>query len=255
MRLVIGITLLLSFTKSLRAQDESDTIVAAPPSLSQDADDGYATSRTQSKRSTYEIPVLRQVADSTARSLQKQKEFAYANDPAYWKEEPKPREQKSFWDYFFEFFQSSTVRTIVYSLLIAFFLFVIYRIIVVNKLFLFYSSKKLKPQEEGEAVNIEDENWDEKIQKAIDANDHRMAVRYMYLKTLQLLNAKQWIQYHAEATNHEYVLQMNSRKQGSDFRFLTRIYDYVWYGEFALTAEQFDVVNNNFRHFYNTVNS
>lgn len=197
----------------------------------------------------------RRVPDSIPRSLKRQKDFAYANDPGYWVSDPPPEEKKGFWYYFYNFFQSVAVRTIAYSLLIAFFLFIIYRIIVVNKLFLFYSSKKVKKEEGEEVVNIDDENLDEKIQKAIDEKDHRTAVRYMYLKALKLLNDRQWIHFHAEATNYEYVNQMSGRKLANEFGFLTRVYDYVWYGEFMLTDEQFEIVYNNFKHFYNAVNS
>lgn len=144
---------------------------------------------------------------------------------------------------------------IAYFILIAFFIFIIYRIIVVNKLYLFYNSKKAKVLDEGEVTDLHDINLDEKIQQALAASDHRMAVRYMYLKALKLLNEKQWISYHADGTNHEYVSQMSGRKLASEFGFLTRIYDYVWYGEFAVTREQFDIVHNNFSHFYNAVKS
>ena len=70
---------------------------------------------------------------------------------------------------------------------LAFFLFIIYRIIVVNKLYLFYNSKKTKAVDEGEVTDLQDINLDEKIQQALAAGDHRMAVRYMYLKALKLL--------------------------------------------------------------------
>ncbi|WP_205511462.1 DUF4129 domain-containing protein [Longitalea arenae] len=207
-----------------------------------------------------EPPQYRQVPDSVVKELQRQKEFAYANDPAYWARDPEtarePRKRsKGFWDYFFNFFSGSAVRTITYAVLIAFFLFVIYRIIVVNKLFLFYSSGKTKAVADGEAIDIEDENLDEKIRKAVAAREHRPAVRFMYLKALQLLNERQWIRYHADGTNYEYVMQMSAHKLGNAFSSLTRVYDYVWYGEFTLTEEQFDIVHNNFSHFYNALHS
>jgi len=204
--------------------------------------------------------VLRKVPDSITRKLQKQDDFAYANDPAYWEREPEPQienrePRKGFWDYFNDFFAKSTIRSITYGILIAFFLFVIYRIIVVNKLFLFYSSKKARKEETGEAIDIDNDNLDEKIKQAVDVNDYRLAVRFMYLKALKLLNDRQWIRFHAEATNYEYVNQMSNHKLGNDFGFLTRVYDYVWYGEFTLTPEQFEIVNKNFSHFYNAIPS
>lgn len=242
----------LLFSPAMRAQDDyTDTTVAVEPSPVVEEKPIAHTKKTY-------IPepfVFRQVPDSIARKLKKQQDFAYANDSGYWAGDPPPEQQKDFRDGFYRFFQNTSIRTIAYSVLIAFFLFVIYRIIVVNKLFLFYSSKKVKPETADEAINIHDDNLDEKIIKAVDEKEYRTAVRYMYLKVLQLLNEKQWIHFHAEATNYEYVNQMRGRRLSNEFHFLTRVYDYVWYGEFALTDEQFEIVNNNFRHFYNAVNS
>jgi len=243
--------LLMAQAGSAQTNDDTDTSYTTETEAPQDVP-GVATE----KNTIPEPLVYRKVPDSIAQKLKKEKDFAYANDAGYWVKDPPPKQQRDFWDYFYNFFQGTAIRTIAYSLLIAFFLFVIYRIIVVNKLFLFYSSKKIKKQAgEDEAINIDDENIDEKIQSAVDHKDNRMAVRYMYLKALKLLNDRQWIHFHAEATNYEYVNEMSKHKLGDDFRFLTRVYDYMWYGEFTLTNEQFEIVYNNFKHFYNAVNS
>lgn len=250
--LLLAVLILLAAApcQTLRAQDveDSESVVAAPEEEVEPVSGNQSTALP-------EPFIFRDVPDSIAKKIQRQKDFAYANDPGYWVKEPVTENRRDFWDYFYSFFSNVAVRTIVYSLLIAFFLFVIYRLVVVNNLFLFYRSKKIKQKDGDEPMDIEDESLDEKIQKAIDQNDHRMAVRYMYLKALQVLNQRQWIRFHAEATNYEYVNQMRGRKMANEFDFLTRVYDYVWYGEFALTREQFEIVYNNFRHFYNAVNS
>jgi hypothetical protein len=241
----------------IQAQDNyaDSSVEVAAPEVEEE------TAETVQKITIPQSFIYRQVPEATVDSLQKRKDFAYANDPEYWIEKPEQQREtrsqknsKGFWSYFNDFFSGKTIRTLTYGILIAFFLFVIYRIIVVNKLFLFYSAKKAKPTDTGEGVDIDDDNLDEKIQKAVADKDHRMAVRFMYLKALRLLNDRQWIRYHADATNYEYVQQMSGHRLSKDFGFLTRVYDYMWYGEFSLNAEQFDIVYKNFSHFYNTVN-
>ncbi|MFL5747524.1 MAG: DUF4129 domain-containing protein [Niastella sp.] len=277
LRLIACMVTLLACSPLLQAQtnEETDTALIEPPV----ADTAYdiGTNNIDTKIGTTRLPEplqYRAVPDSTVRRYKNQKDFEYANDPAYWdleheqelkrKREQEEREwerrqkegaqeKKGFWDHFNNFFSSDATRIITYFVLGLFFLFVIYRIMVVNKLSLFYTSQKTKVSDGGEEVDIEDENLDEKVRRAAEAGDHRQAVRFMYLKTLQLLNERQWIKYHVDATNYEYVLQMSKHKLGNDFSFLTRIYDYVWYGEFTLTREQFDIVYNNFSHFYNAV--
>lgn len=256
-KVILCLVVLLGCSHVIQAQveeEEVDTTAMAIEAAEDDTDD------SEPRITIPEPLVFRQVPDSTVRNLQKKDEFAYANDPAYWARKPERQMQtrshnKGFWDYFNDFFAGTAIRTITYSLLIAFFLFVIYRLIVVNKLFLFYSSGKAKNIDSGEAVDIDDDNLDEKINKAVEAKEHRMAVRYMYLKALKLLNDRQWIRFHADATNYEYVKQMSGHKLASEFGFLTRVYDYMWYGEFALNEEQFDLVHKNFSHFYNALHS
>jgi hypothetical protein len=259
-RFVLCLAALLSCAPLVHAQDEevvdSAVVEVAPPAVEFNDGNGVKIGTLLEQE-----PEFRQVPDSAIRSLKSKKEFAYANDPRSWEKEPEPQIQarensKGFWDYFYEFFSMKTIRTITYGVLIVFFLFVIYRIIVVNKLFLFHTFRKTKlASASAEDADITDHNLDEKIKQAIAAREHRMAVRYMYRKALQLLNERQWIRYHSDGTNYEYVNQMSGRKQANEFGFLTQVYDYVWYGEFAITDEQFEIVHKNFSHFYNAVNS
>jgi hypothetical protein len=258
-RFVLCLLVLLSASPLIQAQ-AGDVIDSTASAIEAPAVDEEVTD-TEEKLAIPEPPELRKVPDSTVHSLQKEKDFAYANDPEYWVREPERQvetrssSRDGFWSHFNDFFSGKTIRYFTYAILIAFFVFVVLRIIIVNNLFVFYSSKKVKAAKTGEAVDIDDNDLDERIRQAVAAKDHRMAVRFMYLKALQLLNERQWIKYHADATNYEYVNQMSRHKLAGEFGFLTRVYDYVWYGEFTLTEEQFDVVYKNFSHFYNALHS
>lgn len=212
------------------------------------------TSFSLSAQDEQTLPSVRKVSEKVVDSLKQDADFAYANDDSYLKQstvEEKPR--SSFWDGFNSFFKGDTVRTITYILLIAFFLFVIYRIIIVNNLFLFTSSKKIRTDDGEEEEDILDENLDDKINKAIRDKDYRSAIRFQYLKGLRLLSDRGWIRYHAQSTNHDYVYQVSQHPVAGDFRFLTQVYDYVWYGEFALNDEQFTKLQTDFKRFYQVV--
>lgn len=244
--------LVLLLVPALQAQNDDESTDTTGTAVNQVPDHDQAGYHHKQPEAT--PPACRHVPDSVAGRLQKQKDFAYANDAAYWIREPEAEEpQKNFRNYFYRFFSQHGVRMLLYGLLIAFFLFIIYRVIVVNNLYLFYKPAKIARTADETTVNITDERLDEKIGKAVDQKDHRMAVRYMYLKALRLLNHRQWIHFHAQATNYEYVNQMSGHTMGGEFSFLTGIYDYVWYGGFALTGEQFGVVHNRFLNFYNSV--
>lgn len=202
------------------------------------------------------FPQLRSVPDSAVNRYKDEKAFRYANDPQYWiraKEDTNNEAayNKGFWGQVDNFFSNNTVRTIIYIILGVLFLLILYRIVVVNNLFMLPSSRKRNDATETLENEMDDNNLEAKIEQAIGDNNYRAAIRFMYLKTLQSLNHKGWIRYHAQTTNNEYINQVNAYGVGNEFRFLTHIYEYVWYGEFALTKEQFHKVQQSFQHFVN----
>jgi hypothetical protein len=227
----------------LCAQDEDSTFTAPDSAMSSLADEEH---RPGSNKFSNE-PVFRSVPDSTVERMKKEKEFAYANDPAYWVKEKKVY-KKGFWDYVFDFFESDTTRIIFYILLAALIMFVLYRIVVLNELFVFYSSKIQKkaadtPSETDPLI------IDQHIRDAISQKNYPMAVRYLYLKSLYELNDKGLIQFHPEATDSNYLNQMSQHRRFEEFSFLTRVYEYTWYGKFDITEQQFSLIHHSFKNF------
>lgn len=234
----------------LYAQDDDSTLIHSDAAVVS-ADDDDHSEKNGSKFS--EEPVFRSVPDTTVARMKKEKEFAYANDPAYWVKEKKIY-RKGFWDYVFGFFESNTARVIFYILLTGLIIFVLYRVIVLNELFIFYTSKKYKKiLEETQTAEIEPGSIDEKIREAIDQKKYNPAVRFLYLKTLYTLNDKNQIQFHSQATNNEYLVQLSQHKKIKEFRFLTKVYEYAWYGKFEISEQQFSVVYQKFKNFQNAV--
>lgn len=205
-------------------------------------------------------PALRRVPDSLVNRLKQTDTFAYANDPEYWTREPKETQEptrkkrsKSFWELFYDFFSGAVVRTITYIILGLILVWIIYRIVVVNNLFMTASSRRRTEITAGVEDEVEEGNLESKIQAAIRERNYRAAIRFMYLLSLRSLHEKGWIRYHAQGTNYEYLSQVQPYGVGNEFRFLTHVYEYVWYGEFALSEEQFGKVNQQFQQFFNAV--
>lgn len=203
-------------------------------------------------------PELRIVPDSTVSKLKKDKDFEYANNPDYWKKEKtKEKKQddsggKSAVEGFNGFFSGDGIRLFFYVLIGGLLLWVIYRIVVVNNLFVTRSSKTRKQEEEEQEEVLDTNSLDARISAAIAAGNYRAAVRFLFLKTLNGLHEKGWIRYHAQGTNHEYLGQVTPYGVGKEFRFLTHVYEYVWYGEFPLGEDQFKQVHQHFQQFYNS---
>lgn len=237
---------ILGMCLQLKAQQIDDTILPDPDSsqvsLRLKEDQGV-------REKISDEVIFRAVPDTTVTRMKGEKEFAYANDPSYWQKEKKVY-RKGFWDYFFDFFESRTVRVIFYLFLVTLGIFVLYRVIVLNNLFIFYSSKKHKQLiAQVKSPELDRSNIDQKIREAIEKKDYNVAIRYLYLKTLYTLNDCNLIRYHPEATNSEYLSQMREHKKIREFRFLTQVYEYVWYGKFEINEQQFALVYDSFQNF------
>jgi hypothetical protein len=206
----------------------------------------------QAKENIEDSVILRRIPDSVIAAYKKDKNFLYANDDSYWIQKPVQR-KKNFFDYLVEFITKPFFRWLLYILFGAVILFALYRLIVENKLHMFYSPPKKKITEAAEETDITYEEVESKIQEAIASGDFRSAIRYLYLKALKKSGDKGFITLNAQATNHEYINQFAGHPGEKEFRILTNVYEYVWYGGFVLTPVQFESLRIQFNHFYSTI--
>lgn len=86
------------------------------------------------------------------------------------------------------------------------------------------------------------------IAKALEAKDYRLAVRYYYLFILKRLTNAEFIDYEFDKTNSDYSKELSEKKVASDFNKATNLYDYIWYGNFEVTAEDYKKAERTFRH-------
>ncbi|GLB51627.1 hypothetical protein NBRC110019_06660 [Neptunitalea chrysea] len=94
--------------------------------------------------------------------------------------------------------------------------------------------------------NIEKIDFDILINQALSTLNYRLAVRYLYLKSLQLLAAKNMIEWHYDKTNSEYQNEIKNPETKEIFKSVSYIYDYVWYGEFSIDEKDFAKTQSNF---------
>ena len=118
--------------------------------------------------------ISRIVPDSVVLLAKRNKDFEYANDPAYWKKRQQPTGESDF-----SFLRSKWLRAAVFLLVGAALLFAFYKIVVENKMYLFYSSPKAKGVATEAEEALMEENLDDKIAESLKANDLRSGVRFM----------------------------------------------------------------------------
>jgi hypothetical protein len=91
-------------------------------------------------------------------------------------------------------------------------------------------------------------DFDKLVHQACKLADYRMAVRYLFLKTLQQLNDKNLIDFARDKTNSRYALEVPAQWR-NDFSKLILHYEYVWYGNFAVSRQQFETVQQRYSAF------
>jgi hypothetical protein len=132
-------------------------------------------------------------------------------------------------------------------------LYAITRIIVANRLQLFYRPPRREVFVKTEEGSSPEDDLEGRLTHFMQTKDYRQAVRYLYLKTLRLLDDRGMIRYHQESTNQEYWRQLSATPQGGPFRDLVLIYEKVWYGEFPLGDALFIRLHQYFEDFYKSV--
>ncbi|MFI5155164.1 MAG: DUF4129 domain-containing protein [Chitinophagales bacterium] len=189
---------------------------------------------------------FRAVPDSVVKRMKQDKDFAYANNPAYWKKEESGN-RNDMWFRMIRWIRSSVwVTRFLYIILGGTVAFAIYVIAVRNRLFIFYSSPGKKKAEVAEEIESNGEGLDEKIEAAVEAGNYRLALRYMYLRTLKTADEKGLIQFMIQKTNSEYVSELRGKAIAREFGFLTAAYEWAWYGGFEIRAEQFRPIKEQY---------
>lgn len=103
----------------------------------------------------------------------------------------------------------------------------------------------LKEKEMGEVFYTEEEeiiktqNIKELIKKALDENNYRLAVRYYYLYIIQQLSQTGLIHYEFDKTNTDYLNELDQASIKDDFKQVTHLYDYTWYGNFDVSETDY----------------
>jgi len=235
-----AIVVLLIISSSSMAQDdvlETDTVyesIVTPPV--EQSDDTTLFNNAEQKRIE-----LREVDKKELEALKSDEAFWYANA------EPKKKEATT------PFWQLGWVKTLTWIIIIGSFIAIIILFLSSSNVFLFRrKSKKLAAAEEQDQEVQEDIytlNFAKEIQKAIDKKDYRLAIRYLYLKTLKELSDKNIIRYRQERTNQDYVMEVFGTSYYKDFFKLTRHFEYAWYGKFDIGEEHFRMIHSQFNHF------
>lgn len=228
-------------------EDTATTEQAALPveSTPQAAATDTASEEYEEETAYYE---KRYVSDSLVKALKENKKLQYHDI------KPEPPKHIPWLEKFLQamFNSISAIRFVIMFLLLAGLGFLLYRYMKVNGIF-------KKPALIDGLTEIQEEElhsgeeYEEKIKTAIAAGDTRQAIRWWYLYTLFQLAGRQMIVAGREKTNNDYLRSMRSSPYYKKFATLTLDYEYIWYGGFEVSEDNFRNINQEFRDFNNAI--
>jgi len=148
------------------------------------------------------------------------------------------------------FLSSNFTKIFFWILAGLFILFILYKLFLTEGAFrrVGKTDKAATPLVEEELITHESD-FDAMIRQAVGAGNYRLAVRYQYLKTLHQLAAKGAVALASDKTNYQYVREIKDGESRKGFAGLTLSYEYVWYGEFAITEQTYRKIENEFTLF------
>lgn len=113
--------------------------------------------------------------------------------------------------------------------------------------FLFFrKTKKASIDHEVLNENIHELNFADEIHEAIDKRLYRKAIRLYYLQSLKNLDDKGMIAWQRNKTNRDYQTELQKTTLSAPFAKITWLFDYIWYGEFALNQTDFETAQSQF---------
>lgn len=102
--------------------------------------------------------------------------------------------------------------------------------------------------------NLENAPLKNMIAEAIAARQFKVAIRLYYLLILKELDTQKAIKWHKEKTNTQYLNEMRTNKSFNQFKLVTRLFEFVWYGnQDEISAAEFEQIEPTFKNFLNQI--
>lgn len=99
--------------------------------------------------------------------------------------------------------------------------------------------------------NIHQTDFRKLLQFTENKGDTRQSIRLYYLWLLKVLSSKKMISWDKQKTNADYIYEIKDEKIKQDFKELSRLYNYIWYGEFSIEDTEYKEVKSFFEAIIN----
>ena len=148
-------------------------------------------------------------------------------------------------------FDTLFARALFWTLAICFIVFILYNLFLTEGIFKRSPRQHIPPSARQPEENMLNPGaYEGLIAEALIYKDFRLAVRYLYLQTLQKLTMAGFIHFTSDKTNYEYVKELSGKPHQNEFASLTLHYEYVWYGKFDIDQKIFVRLQKDFKQYH-----
>lgn len=97
--------------------------------------------------------------------------------------------------------------------------------------------------------HIHEADFSALLSEAEQNGDTRQSVRLLYLWVLKTFADDHIIRWNADKTNIDYLSEIQDKVLQEEFRYLSYLYNYIWYGEFSINDSEYRNARETFfRH-------
>ncbi|RRO17194.1 hypothetical protein [Mesohalobacter salilacus] len=93
-------------------------------------------------------------------------------------------------------------------------------------------------------------NLEKMADEAIENQQFRLAIRYLYLNSIKRLDLKDIIKYANDKTNFEYLKEIEFKELSKIFKHLTIAYEQTWYGQMQFDEVYFQNLQQQYETFH-----
>ncbi len=279
-KVLLVLSLLLCGTVNIYAQNYNDDeeleeieTIAAPVAdtaineavvaayADDDEDKNYnAKKRERLKKELEEIkkseaPFVLNKLDTTAFKKEKSGEVFVYVDPALDNEKPEKKEkpeQNNKYKPKVDFSLEKDTQIVLGYIGVAIMLLLIFYALFGKKYFGSRDKKIIDDTVDGAWEDISTfSEWDKAINDAVAAGNYKLATRIMYLQTVQKMDNTGLITYGKDKSNSHYLSKIFSTNYYQPFKQLVKYYEYIWFGNYTVNADQFATIRGAFNNFLN----
>jgi len=190
---------------------------------------------------------LREVSSANIKKYLADRDYEYANDPEYWKKDKTDNETGP--SLFSRLLGNKVLQWFLFLLVISVVVYGIYQLARENNFRWFSRPGEESLESESDSLVRGPVNYDEAISKYQAEGNYRFAVRYLFLRLVNTAADKNIIQIRDSSTNTEIGRAFGQHPLAPQYRYLATAYEYIYFGEFSINKETFDLLKEKFEVF------